>query len=91
MTGSCVAGVFERITTVYFDGAETVMPASRNDGLPFRFASRFSDQTTSADVSGVPSAKWTFCFSWKVKIFAPEVALYDDTSSGIGCARSSPL
>ena len=45
-------------------------PASRNDGLPFRFTSRFSDQTTSADVSGVPSAKWTFRFSWKVKTFA---------------------
>ena len=66
ITGSWVAGVFERMTTVYFDGAETVMPASRNDGLPFRFWSRRSDHTTSAEVSGVPSAKWTFRLSWKV-------------------------
>ena len=66
ITGNCVAGVFERATTVYFEGAETVIPASRNDGLPFRFTSRRSDQATSADVSGVPSAKWTFRLSWKV-------------------------
>ena len=66
ITGSCVAGVFERITTVYFDGAETEVPASRNAGFPFRFTRRLSDQATSAEVSGVPSAKRTFRLSWKV-------------------------
>src|SRR4051812_32557748 len=66
MTGSWEAGVFERMTTVDLDGAETVKPASRNEGLPFRFWSRRSDQMTSADVSGVPSAKWTDFFSWNV-------------------------
>src|SRR5262249_21144188 len=90
-TGSWVAGVFERMTTVYLDGAETEIPASRNAGLPFRFTSRLSDQTTSAEVSGVPSAKWTFFFSWKVYVFASELALNDETRSGTGCARSSPL
>jgi hypothetical protein len=54
------------MTTVYFDGADTVIPESRNDGFPFRFTSRLSDQTTSADVRGVPSAKWTFRLSWNV-------------------------
>src|SRR5262245_10274241 len=66
ITGSCVAGVFERMTTVYFEGAETVIPVSRDAGLPFRFTSRWSDQATSADVIGVPSAKWTFRLSWKL-------------------------
>ena len=59
--------------------------------MPFRLTSRFSDQTTSADVSGVPSAKWTFLFSWKVNIFALFDAFHDETSNGIGFDRLPPL
>src|SRR5262249_4943370 len=91
MTGSCDAGAFECMTTVYFDGAANEMPLSRNDALPLMFCSRFNDHTTSAEVRGVPSAKCTFFFSWNVNVFTLELALNDETSSGIGCARSPPL
>ena len=84
MTGSSVSGVFERMTTAFLPAAETVTPASRNDGFPFRLTRRFSDQTTSAEVSGVPSAKWTLCLSWKVNVLAFELAFQDETSSGTG-------
>ena len=50
--------------------AETVTPASRKAGFPFRLMSRFSEKTTSAEVSGVPSAKWTFRLSWNANVFA---------------------
>ena len=60
IAGSAVSGVFERIDDRVLAGAVTVTPASRNAGLPFRLTSRLSEKTTSADVSGVPSAKWTF-------------------------------
>ena len=51
---SCVAGVADFMTTVYFPCAETLMPASRKAGLPFMLMSRLSEKTTSADVSGAP-------------------------------------
>src|SRR5262249_1140153 len=88
---SCVAGVADFITTVYLPLAETLMPARRGAGFPLMFISRLSEKTTSADVSGVPSAKWTFFFRWKVNVFAPFVAFHDCTSSGIGFERSPPL
>ena len=91
MTGSSVSGVFECITTAYAPAALIDTPASRNAGFPFRLTSRLSDQTTSAEVRGVPSAKWTLCLSWKVNVSAFALAFHDETRSGIGWARSSPL
>ncbi len=91
IAGSWVAGVVDVITTPYLPAALTVMPASRKAGLPFRLTSRFIEKTTSADVSGVPSANLAFFFSWKVNVFALFVAFQDDTSSGIGFDRSPPL
>src|SRR5438445_65287 len=58
-TGIAGFGVFDFMTTVYLPFADVVMPASRNDGLPFRLTSRLNENTTSADVSGVPSEKCT--------------------------------
>jgi hypothetical protein len=49
---------------------------------------RLSENTTSADVSGCPFAKWTFRLSANVKVVAPFDAFHEATSSGIGCARS---
>src|SRR5450432_1416260 len=89
--GSSVFGVAECMMTVYGPLAAVVTPASRNDGFPFRFTSRLYEKTTSADVSGVPSAKCTFFFSWKVNVFASLLAVHDFTSDGIGWARSLPL
>ena len=60
IAGSCVAGVFDLRTTVYLPFADAVTPSSRKDGLPLRLIRRRNEKTTSADVSGVPSAKWTF-------------------------------
>ena len=54
--GIAVFGVFERRITVYLPRADGVMPASRNDGLPFRLIRRRNENTTSAAVIGVPSA-----------------------------------
>ena len=79
------------ITTAYLPAALTVTPASRKAGLPLMLIRRLSEKTTSADVKGAPLAKWTFLFSWNVNVFAPFVAFHDETSSGIGCARSPPL
>src|SRR6185437_15084750 len=84
---SCVAGVFDFMTTVYLPLADTVMPASRNAGFPLMLIRRLSEKTTSADVSGVPSAKCTFFLSWNVNVFAPSDAFHDCTSSGIGFER----
>src|SRR6478672_9021961 len=65
------------------------MPSSRNDPFPFRLIIRLSEKTTSAEVRGSPFAKWTFGFSLKVNTLALSDAPHDETSSGIGCARSA--
>src|SRR5207244_3994734 len=62
----------------------------QEDGLPFRLIRRLNEKTTSAEVSGVPSAKWTFFFSLKVNVFASFDAVYDSASIGTGCATSTP-
>ena len=85
--GSCAAGVLDSIATVYASFADTLNPERRNAGLPFRLTSRLSEKTTSAEVSGVPSAKWTFLFSRNVNDLASAL-VQDRTSSGIGWARS---
>ena len=74
-TGIAGFGVFEVSTTVYGPLAAVVMPASRNDGLPFRFTSRLNEKTTSFDVSGVPSENLMFLRSVKVYVFASAEAL----------------
>ena len=88
---SCVAGVFDVMTTTYLPFAFTVIPASRNAGLPLMLIRRLSEKTTSADVSGSPFAKCTFGFNANVNVLAPFDAFQDATSNGIGCARSSFL
>src|SRR6476646_3449051 len=91
IAGSCPAGVFDVIVTVYFPCGLITMPASRNDGVPLRLMSRLSEKTTSAEVSGSPFAKCTFFFRLNVNVLAPFVAFHDETSSGMGCARSALL
>ena len=90
IAGIAVFEVFERSTTPYLPAALVVTPASRNDGLPLRLTSRLNENTTSADVRGVPSAKWTFRLSWNVYVFASSVTRHDWTRSGIGWATSEP-
>ncbi len=75
IAGSWPAGVFDDMTTPYLPFGLITIPVRRNDGFPFRLMSRLSEKTTSADVSGSPFAKWTFCFSWKTNVFAPFSAL----------------
>src|SRR4051794_16444644 len=89
--GSWPAGVPDFMTTPYLPFAFTVMPVSRNAGFPLMLIRRLSEKTTSADVSGLPFAKCTFRLSWNVNTLPPFVAFHDDTSSGIGWARSPPL
>src|SRR5882672_9613127 len=91
IAGNCVPGVFDRSTTVNRPFALAVTPSSRNAGLPFRLTRRLSENTTSLDVSDVPSANRTLRLSWKVKVFASVLAFQDCTSDGIGCAMSAPL
>ena len=89
--GSCVAGVADLRTTVYLPFADAVTPSSRKAGLPLRLTRRRNEKTASADVIGVPSAKWTFFFIWKTNVFASFDADHDWTSCGTGCAMSPPL
>ena len=89
--GNAVAGVVDRRTTVYLPRAEAVTPSSKNDGFPFRLIRRRNEKTASAEVSGVPSAKWTFLRRLKTNVFASFDAFHDCTSMGTGCARSPPL
>jgi hypothetical protein len=89
--GSAVAGVVERSTTVYLPRADAVTPSSKKDGLPLRLIKRRKEKTASAEVSGVPSAKWTFFRRLKTNVFASLDAVHERTSCGIGCARSPPL
>jgi hypothetical protein len=56
IAGMAVFGVAERRTTVNLPRADTVTPASRNDGLPLRLIRRRNEKTTSAAVICVPSA-----------------------------------
>jgi hypothetical protein len=91
IAGRAVFGVVDLSTTTYLLGAETVTPASRKDGLPFRLIRRRYEKTTSAAVIGVPSAKWTFRFRLSVKRFASRDALQELASSGTGWATSVPL
>ena len=79
--------MLDSITTVYLSFADTLNPERMCAGLPFRLTSRRSEKTTSADVSGAPSAKWTSLLSRNVNVLAP-VLDQDSTSSGTGCARS---
>ena len=70
MNGTAGFGVCERSTTVLLSGALTVRPLIRNDGLPLRLATRCRENTTSEEVSGVPSEKTTSDRSLKVNVFA---------------------
>jgi hypothetical protein len=70
IAGSAVFGVAERRITVYLPREETLTPASRKDGLPFRLMSRRNENTTSAAVIGVPSANRMSRLSWNVYVFA---------------------
>ena len=56
---------------MYGPGAVTVSRRSRNDGRPSRLIRRRNEKTTSAEVRGVPSAKWASCRSRKVQSFVP--------------------
>src|SRR3954447_15427324 len=88
IAGSAVFGVFERRTTPYLPRAETVTPASRKEGLPLRLIRRRKEKTTSAEVSGVPSPKWTLRLRLKTNVRALLVAVYERASCGTGCATS---
>src|SRR6476619_1520985 len=64
IAGRAVLASFERITTVYLPAGVIVTPSSRKAGLPLRLMRRRSENATSAEVNGVPSANFTFFFSW---------------------------
>ena len=68
-------GVADFRTTVYEPRLETVTPASRKDGLPFRLISRRKEKTTSFAVSRVPSEKRTSLRRVNVYVRAPFDAL----------------
>ena len=89
-TGIAGFGVFDFRTTVYGPFALVVMPASRNDGLPLRLTRRRNENTTSFEVSGVPSENLMFLRSWKVYVFASGDALNETAMSGFGCDTSAP-
>src|SRR3954451_14676698 len=84
IAGSAVFEFFECRTTPYLPFAATVTPSRRNAGFPFRLIKRLYEKTTSADVSGVPSAKCTFLRSWNVKVFASFDAFHVCASIGTG-------
>jgi hypothetical protein len=66
MNGIAAFGVALVSTTVSGSGAVAVMPAMRNDGLPLMLATRVSENTTSAAVTGVPSENFAAGLSLKV-------------------------
>src|SRR5829696_6290488 len=90
-TGIAGFGVFDLITTVYGPFAVVVIPASKNDGLPFTLTSRLNEKTTSAAVSRDPSEKRTFRRRLNVYVRASFDALYPVATLGAGCATSAPL
>src|SRR5262249_60737181 len=51
--------------------------------VAFRLTRRRREKTTSADVSGLPSAKWGFFVSLNVNVFASAL-VQDRTSDGTG-------
>ena len=57
MNGIAGLGAALVSTTVLASGALTVIPAIKKDGFPLRLATRLSEKTTSAEVTGVPSEK----------------------------------
>ena len=52
--------------TVLASVLATCTPSSRNDGLPLRSRTRFSEKTTSSAVTGEPSEKVAPCLSFSV-------------------------
>src|SRR5579872_5271963 len=91
MNGIAGFGVSDVRTTVEASGAVTVMPASRNEGLPLMLISRLKENSTSADVSGVPSENLMSLRSLNVNVFASDDAVYELATSGTGVAESEPL
>ena len=91
IAGNAVFGVFERRTTVYLPRAETVTPSRRNAGFPLRLIKRRNEKTTSAALSGVPFAKWTFLRRLNTYVRALLVAFHDRASIGTGWATLLPL
>src|ERR1700687_6483206 len=78
-------------TTVEASGVETVIPLSRNEGLPLMLIRRLNEKATSAEVSGVPSENLMSVRSLKVKVFASDEAGYELATRGTGVAESDPL
>ena len=91
ITGIAGFGVAEWRTTLYLPVALIVMPASRNDGFPFRLINRLYEKTTSAEVSGVPSENLMSLRSVNVNVLASFEAFHEVATSGRGCATSAPL
>src|SRR5579862_5452769 len=91
MNGIAGFGASEVRTTVDASGAVTVMPASRNDGFPLMLISRLNENSTSADVRGVPSENLMSLRRWNVNVLASEDAVYELATSGTGVAESEPL
>ena len=69
ITGIAGFGVVEWSTTCTCRRRD-VMPASRNEGFPFRLINRLNEKTTSAEVSGVPSENTMSLRSVNVKVLA---------------------
>ena len=70
MKGTAGLAVLDVRTTVEASGVETVMPLSRNDGLPLMLISRLNEKATSADVRAVPSENLMSVRSLNVNVLA---------------------
>src|SRR5260221_4573542 len=91
MNGTAGFAVSDVSTTVDASGAVTVMPASRNDGLPLMLMSRLKENSTSADVRAVPSENLMSLRSLNVNVLASDDAVYELATCGMGVAESEPL
>src|SRR5256885_13457419 len=91
MNGIAGFGASEVSTTVDGSGAVTVMPASRNEGLPLMLISRLKENRTSADVRVVPSENLMSLRSLNVNVLASDDAVYELATCGTGVAESEPL
>ena len=91
MNGIAGLGSCEVRTTVDASGADTVTPASRNEGLPLMLMRRLKENMTSAEVSCAPSPNLMSLRSLNVKVFASDDAVYELATAGTGVAESAPL
>ena len=87
---SCGVGLSVVNLTLPDPTALTVIPSMSDEGFPLTFARRFSEKTTSLEVTFVPSENFAFGLMVNVKLVAFELYVHLEAIAGTGFEASPP-